>query len=150
LKDLSGISTLQIESAELTDAALPHMARLGSLKHLQIRGGKFSRDALRAFHRLRPSVSIMAMGPGMMGVNAAFSAEGCVLDSVVGGSAAHDAGLQSGDKVIAIAGDAVRDFSDLTIAVSTRKPGETIKVAFERDGSRHEVDLTLKPRGPGQ
>lgn len=150
LKDLSGISSLQIEHAPLSDAALPHIAKLASLKHLQVRGGKFSREALQAFHRQRPEVSVMAMGEGMMGVTSAFNAESCVLDSVFPESAAHVAGLQAGDKVTAIAGDPIKDFSDLTIAVSTRKPGDAFKVVFERDGKQHEVELTLKARGPGQ
>lgn len=150
LKDLNGISSLQIEHAPLSDAALPHIAKLASLKHLQVRGGKFSREALQAFHRQRPEVSVMAMGEGMMGVTSAFNAEGCVLDSVFPESAAHVAGLQAGDKVTAIAGDPIADFSDLTIAVSTRQPGDAFKVVFERDGKQQEVELTLKARGPGQ
>jgi hypothetical protein len=149
-KDLNGISSLQIENADLTDAALPHIAQMKSLKYVSVRGGKFSRDALRAFHRQRPTVSLMAMGEGMMGVNASFNHEGCVLDSVMAGTAAQEAGLQSGDKVIAIAGDPIADFSELTIAVSTRKPGDKLKIIYERGGQRREADLTLKPRQPGQ
>lgn len=150
LKDLSGVSSLQIEHADLSDAALPHVAKLKSLKHLQIRGGKFSREALRTFHRQRPEVSLMAMGQGMMGVNAPFGSDTCVLETVFEGSGAHDAGLQPGDKVTAIDGEEVRDFSDLTILVSTRKPGDTLKVDFERDGEQREAKVTLKPRAPGQ
>jgi hypothetical protein len=150
LKDLSGIANLQIEHAELSDAALPHIAKLASLKHLAIRGGKFSRDALRVFHRQRPNVSIMAMGDGMMGVNGPFNSEGCTLDTVFPGSAAHDGGLRAGDKVTAIEGDPVNDFSDLTICVSTRKVGEKLKVAYERDGQKQETEITLKQRQPGQ
>ena len=150
LKDLSGISQLQIDHADLGDAALPHVAKMKSLKYVSIRGGKFSREALRAFHRQRPNVSLMAMGEGMMGVNGSFNADGCFLDRVFEGSAAFDAGLRTGDKVTSIEGEAVRDFSDLTIAVSTRKPGDALKVVYERGGEKHEVKVMLKPRPPGQ
>jgi hypothetical protein len=149
-KDLNGISSLQIENADLTDAALPHIAQMKSLKYVSVRGGKFSRDALRAFHRQRPTVSLMTMGEGMMGVMGAFNADGCFLDSVQAGTAAHEAGLQSGDKVTSIAGDPIADFSELTIAVSTRKTGDKLKIVYERGGQRREADLTLKPRQPGQ
>lgn len=150
LKDLSGISQLQIDHADLSDAALPHIAKLKSLTYVSIRGGKFSREALRAFHRQRPKVSLMAMGEGMMGVNGAFNAAGCFLDSVFEGSAAFDAGLRTGDKVTSIEGEPVRDFSDLTISVSTRKPGDALKVVYERGGEQREAKVTLKPRPPGQ
>jgi hypothetical protein len=150
LKDLSGIANLQIDHAEITDAALPHIAKLTTLKHLQIRGGKFSREALRTFHRQRAEVNIMAMGDGMMGVMGQFTADGCTLDQVFPGSAAADAGLQVGDKVTMIAGDPVNDFSDLTISVSTRKAGDKLKTVFVREGKEHEVEMTLKPRPPGQ
>jgi S1-C subfamily serine protease len=141
---------LQLDHAELTDAALPHIARMKSLTYVSVRGGKFSREALRAFHRQRPKVSLMAMGEGMMGVMGAFNVEGCFLDNVQTGTAASEAGLQAGDKVISIEGEPVGDFSDLTIDVSTRKPGDALKVVYEREGKRHEVKVTLKARPPGQ
>jgi len=149
-KDLFKVSTLQIEYADLSDAALPHIAKMPALRHFQIRGGKFSREALRAFHRQRTNVSIMALGEGMMGVNGSFTAGSCLLDTVFPGSGAHDGGLQAGDEILSIAGEKVRDFSDLTISVSTRKPGEKMKVVYKRDGREHETEITLKPRAPGQ
>jgi S1-C subfamily serine protease len=105
---------------------------------------------LRVFHRQRPTVSIMAMGEGMMGVNGQFDAKGCILDSVFAGSSAHEAGLQAGDKVLSIGDEPVSDFSELTISVSTRKPGDKFKVAFERSGEKHQVEVTLKQRPAGQ
>jgi hypothetical protein len=150
LKDLNGIAQLQIDHADLSDAALPHIASMKSLTYVSIRGGKFSSEALRAFHRARPKVSLMAMGEGMMGVMGAFNAEGCFLDSVQAGTAAHEAGLQAGDKVTSIAGESIADFSELTIAVSTRRPGDKLKVVYERGGERREADLTLKARPAGQ
>jgi hypothetical protein len=150
LKDLSGIATLQIDHAKLTDAALPHLAQMKSLTYVSIRGGNFSPEALRAFHRERPKVSLMAMGEGMMGVMAQFNTDGCILDSVQADTAAQEAGLQAGDKVISIAGEPIADFSELTIAVSTRKPGDKLKIVYERGGERRQTDLTLKARPAGQ
>lgn len=150
LKDLYRMATVQIEHADLTDAALPHIARMPDLTYLQIRGGRFSREALRAFHRQRPKVSIMSLGEGMMGVNGSYTSETCVLDTVFPGSGAADAGLQAGDEILSIAGEEVGSFSDLTISVSTCKPNEKLKVVYKRDGQRHETEVTIKPRPPGQ
>lgn len=149
-KDLHDVTTLQVENADLTDAALPHIAKIPSLRYLQVRGGKFSREALRTFHRERPGVAVMAMGEGMMGVNGNHTAEKCTLDMVSPNTAAHQAGLQAGDEVIAINDDEIRDFSELTISVSTHKPGDRLRVVYLRDGEKRETVVTLKPRNAGQ
>lgn len=150
VKDLHDVTTLQVENADVTDAALPHIAKIPSLRYLQVRGGKFSREALRDFHRERPSVAVMAMGEGMMGVNGNHSAEKCTLDMVSPNTAAHQAGLQAGDEVIAINDEKIRDFSELTISVSTHKPGDRLRVEYLRDGEKREAVVTLKPRNVGQ
>lgn len=144
--DLKEISSLQIDGAKITDAALAHIAKMGSLQHLQIRNVGLSREALRAFHKQRPNVSIMALGTGMMGVNSSGGGKGCVLDTVFPGSAAHEAGLQSGDEVVAIDGDSIRDFSELTISVFSHKPGDTLKVNYNRSGEKRETNVKLKAR----
>ena len=145
-KDLSSVATLQIDSAEIGDGALAHFAKMPGLRHMQIRGGKFSREALRAFHRAKPEVAIMALGEGMMGVNGPFTGE-CQLNTVFPGSAANEAGIAPGDTITKIEGDEIRDFSELTIAVSTRKPGDKLKVIYNRNGEELETVLTLKQRG---
>jgi hypothetical protein len=148
--DLHDVTTLQIENADVTDAALPHVAKMPALRYLQIHGGKFSREALRAFHRERPSVAVMAVGDGMMGVNGNHSADQCTLDMVSPGTGAHQAGLQAGDEVIAIDDDEIRDFSELTISVATHQPGDRLRVVYLRDGEKRETVVTLKARNAGQ
>jgi hypothetical protein len=150
LQDLHGVSTLQIMQAELTDDALPRIAKMPSLRHLQVRGVKFSRAALRAFHRDKPQVNVMALGEGIMGVNGAHGEEHCLLHTVAPNSAADEAGLKAGDIVLEIGDDKIRDFSDLTISVSTAAPGDRLRVLYQRDDQERETFLTLKRRSPEQ
>ena len=65
------------------------------------------------------------------------SAKVLMADSVYEGmtSVAHNAGMQDGDIITAINGEAVLDFSDIVTIVSTH-PDEIITVDVERDGEK--------------
>jgi hypothetical protein len=145
LRDLPEIVSLSIRGAELTDAALLHVAALPKLRSIQIQGTKFSAAALRKFHRARPSAYLFCQGEAMVGIHADTTGS-CTLTSVYPGSGAADAGLQAGDKIVAIDDVEVRDFSELTIAVYTRSVGDKLKIDFERGGKRQTTQVELRAR----
>jgi hypothetical protein len=145
LRDLPNIVSLQIADARLTDGALPHIAGLPRLSMLDLRGSAITAAGLRKFRLQRPGARIYARGDAMLGVNADLEGA-CVLSSVYHGSGAHDAGLAQGDEIVAVDGHKVADFSDLTIAVFTHKPGEKLKVEFKRDGQLKRAEVLLKDR----
>src|SRR6478609_1773244 len=76
---------------------------------------------------------------------------GAVVDSVVPGAPAQQAGLQPGDKIVAIDDKKISSSEDVSAAVTTRKPGEQAKVTVERGGSRRTltVNLGTRPETPG-
>ena len=76
---------------------------------------------------------------------------GAVVDSVVPGAPAQQAGLQPGDKIVAIDDRKVSSSEDVSAAVTQRKPGEQAKVTIERGGSRRTltVNLGTRPETPG-
>ncbi len=63
------------------------------------------------------------------------------LRSVVSGSPAAEAGLRPGDRIIAIEGQPIADWSDLPTALEDRA-GEATSVVYERDGVQHERTIT--------
>ena len=65
-----------------------------------------------------------------------------VVDEVVAGSAAEQAGLRVGDVVVSANGEAVSRFSDLRRLVFNL-PGEPVPMTIERDGAR--VAVTVIP-----
>lgn len=65
---------------------------------------------------------------------------------LVGSPATQDEPPKGGDIVVEIDGDAIRDFGDLSQAVSSRKVGEKIVVTVLRDGKRLDATLTLQDR----
>jgi putative serine protease PepD len=82
----------------------------------------------------------------MLGVNADFGSSPLLLASVYDGSGAADAGLQVGDIIHQIDGVKIRDFSELTICISAKKPGEQIEVVYERGGKRQTAAIKLTRR----
>ena len=61
-------------------------------------------------------------------------------------SAPDDQPPKGGDIIVEIAGQAVRDFGDLSQEVSARRVGDTVDVTVLRDGKRVTLKLTLADR----
>jgi regulator of sigma E protease len=64
-----------------------------------------------------------------------------VIGKVVPGKAAARAGLQVGDRIVRIDGDAVDEFEDLRMAISMH-PGQPIPVEYARNGRTFKTVLT--------
>src|SRR3712207_1472742 len=60
--------------------------------------------------------------------------EGAGLRSVTPGSAAERAGLRAGDVVTKIGDLAIKNAGDLSNVLAQYKPGQTVKVEFNRNG----------------
>ena len=65
-----------------------------------------------------------------------------VVDSVVESSAAAEAGIEVGDRIVAVDGAKTGSFEDVAKIVSIH-PGERVLVEFERNDRRMEVPVTL-------
>lgn len=76
------------------------------------------------------------------------SIEGVHIIGVVEDGPAQEAGIQEGDVIIGIDGQAVEDFGDLTRALEDFSPGDTVGVDLDRDGKTQSRTVTLgsKPK----
>jgi hypothetical protein len=72
---------------------------------------------------------------------------GVRISGTVEGSAARDAGLRAGDRIIRIDDAPIDTLQDLSNFLGTKKPGDVIKVTLIRDGAETKVDVKLKSRG---
>ncbi|MBI2169024.1 MAG: site-2 protease family protein [Actinobacteria bacterium] len=79
----------------------------------------------------------------VFGVNEAQPA----IRELVDRSPAAQAGLEEGDRIVAIDGTPVEEWDDVTRIVRPR-PGEQVTVVIERDGDRVQVPLTLGKENP--
>jgi putative serine protease PepD len=68
-----------------------------------------------------------------------------VAQATPGGPAA-DAGIQQGDVVTEVDGDAVSDPDDVAQAIEDNKPGDRVEVTVQRGGSEQTVEVTLGQR----
>jgi membrane-associated protease RseP (regulator of RpoE activity) len=73
--------------------------------------------------------------------------EWVVAEGIVEDSPAAAAGVEAGDRIVSVDGEAVESFEDFTEVVRAR-PGETVPVVVERAGDRFEVEVTLAARHP--
>jgi S1-C subfamily serine protease len=79
----------------------------------------------------------------LLGVGTMPGNGGALVKRVQAGSPAAKAGLRSGDLIVSLAGQPVRDPSALAAAVGAYKPGETVTVGYVRHGAQRTVSATL-------
>ena len=70
--------------------------------------------------------------------------EGVFVADVNPGSGAEEAGLKSGDVIVAINGEKVRKTAELQEKVALNRPGDQILVTYLRDEKEKQVTVTLK------
>ena len=71
---------------------------------------------------------------------------GVVLGQVVASGPAGKAGLQAGDRITAVNGDAIEDFRALRGVLRSSKPGEEVTLTVVRDGEELEIVVELGGR----
>jgi putative serine protease PepD len=71
---------------------------------------------------------------------------GALVGTVNPGTPAADAGIKSGDLITGFDGKAVRNPSELSLAVLTKKPGDEVKVELKRGGKTTTVTVKLGRR----
>lgn len=73
-----------------------------------------------------------------------------VIGQILPGSAAEQAGLQAGDRLLAADGETITDW-DHWRSIVERRPGQTFKIRIERDSSQQALAITpaVKLKGHG-
>jgi S1-C subfamily serine protease len=87
-----------------------------------------------AYGPLTPALAVR------LGVN---TTSGVVIGQVVPGSPAAAAGLQAGDVIVAVDGQALSSESALAQALSQHKPGDSVTLTVIRSGQQMNVPVTL-------
>ena len=70
-------------------------------------------------------------------------AAGALVSEPQDGSPAAAAGLKSGDTIVAVNGNPVKDPRELAKTIANMAPGTKVKVTYWRDGTSHDAEVTL-------
>jgi S1-C subfamily serine protease len=71
---------------------------------------------------------------------------GAVVDDVTRSSPADDAGIEAGDVILRLGTTAIDTAPELTTAVGSHQPGETVAVVVNRDGTQRTFRVKLATR----
>ena len=77
------------------------------------------------------------------GITMVATESGVVVRDIVVGSAAQQAGIQAGDRIVAVDSQPVQRPRDVSRAVVARRPGQTLSVTVQRGEQQHELTATL-------
>ena len=66
-----------------------------------------------------------------------------IVGSIVPGTAAAEAGLRPGDRIVSVAGRETSNFDDIRSVVLLR-PNQTVPLRFDRAGTTREIDVHLR------
>ncbi len=82
----------------------------------------------------------------VLGITTQSSVDGVVVTDITTGSGAESAGINAGDVITAVDGKAIQDQNQLGASIRAHKPGETIKVTYDRNGQSKTVSAILGAR----
>ena len=74
---------------------------------------------------------------------------GIFVTDVSENSGAKDAGIKNGDIITKIDNTEIYSFSDLSMIIGSKRPGDKVSVTYKRDGKEKTVSVTLKDQKGG-
>jgi putative serine protease PepD len=69
--------------------------------------------------------------------------EGLLVTLVVPGGPSADAGLRAGDLITSIDGRPATDTTQLVAIALSKRPGDTVRIDYERNGQKSTATVTL-------
>jgi len=135
---LIGINTAIISNGGGGNQGIGFAVPINMARHVMeqlVSNGKVTRGYL--------GVSIQEVTPALAKAFGLPSAEGALVGDVNADSPGAKAGLQKGDVIVGMNGQAVSDFQDLRLRVSQSAPGETVKLDLYRNGQKRQMSVTL-------
>lgn len=76
------------------------------------------------------------------------TSNGVTIDGVIDNSAAWFAGLEDGDVLISVNGDAVNTAEDVSAAIGSKSAGTKVKLVYSRNGEKQTAKVKLGERTP--
>lgn len=132
-----GINTVKVTSAEGIGFAVPINVVKGVIKQLDERG-----------EFIDPYIGIFAYDREVMPyVNASVAiTKGIYISNIDENGPAAKAGLKVGNIIVSVDGNEVNTMAQFRTYIYTKRPGETVSVRIQTDGSTQDVNVTLSAK----
>jgi serine protease Do len=90
-------------------------------------------------------VKVQGVTEGMAESLGMKNVEGAIVDEAQAGGPAAKAGVETGDVITAVNGDAVKDSRDLAKKIGALSPGAKVTLSVQRKGEQKKLSFTLQP-----
>lgn len=94
-------------------------------------------------------VSVQSIDPDLAKSLKLNASGGALVSQVMPGSAAEEAGIEPGDVVLSVNGEAVNDAASLRLRIGMHAAGESVKIELLRDGKPRTVTAKLGKTAAG-
>jgi serine protease Do len=91
-------------------------------------------------------IQSLTVTPSIAAANGLSRNDGVVVVNVITGTPAQKAGLRQGDIIFGLDNTAIADQNDLQDALQQHKPGDTVTLKVDRNGTQETVQVTLGDR----
>lgn len=99
------------------------------------------------FFRDESMLTLDSLGEGgFLGISCEESTDGLLVNEVLAGTPAEEAGIIAGDLLLKLDGDLLSTRENLTISVSQKKPGDIVRITYEREGNLLSSEIKLARR----
>lgn len=143
LRMLTGLNHLGIRGAEITDQGIEHIHGLKRLQTLQLYHTGVTDEGEKALREALPSTRIDRRQGALLGVVCSTVDKACRIEVVQPRSAADIGGLQVGDVITQIQGEAVTTFQELVANLARRKPGARLTIEYTRGQNPATTEVVL-------
>lgn len=143
LTKLRAVPLVTIIGTELTSKGLAQLARVDSLRTLQLYGTRLEDADVAELQKQFGQVKIDFRRGGLLGVRGTEGSATADVQSVQPNSAAAAAGVLPGDTIRKIDGKTIADFAQLTSEVAKHRAGDEILLEILRGGQTVEIKVKL-------
>lgn len=143
LGELSRIDELEFRYVRLSLEDAEKIARLPVRVSLGLMGTGIPLEGKQQIIDAMPNLRLEYKEGGFLGVICSSFSPRCQIDGLKAGGAAANAGLETGDVIIAFDGEPIRTFDDLQAQIARHPAGAQVSISYERAGEIGTVTVTL-------
>ena len=144
-RNLDNLELLELNYVDLDDSCIPILAELPISQAMRLYGTKITQAGAEELRLQLDGLDIYCGRGGFLGVG---TNGGNIVTTVVGGSAAQYAGLERGDRLLAINGQPINSFEELRAELGKCVVDDKVKVRFKRKTEIQEIEVVLTADPP--